>query len=246
MTSFRTTWADGGRSLGAWCCLADPVALQLIAGQGYDWVCVDRQHGMATDASTPTLLHAIAHAGATPVVRVRWNTPGEIMWALDMGAHAVIVPMVESAAEAALAAAACRFPPRGIRSYGPVRGAFGPDTAANDAGVACLVMVETVGALAVVEEIAAADGVDGIFVGPTDLAISLGVTPGTTPPVLVEAAARIVAACEKAGIVPGIYGGEPERARFWADRGFRVISVITDTALVSQAAAAALRTFGEP
>ena len=82
-------------------------------------------------------------------------------------------------------------------------------------------MVETVGALAVVEEIAAVDGVDGIFVGPTDLAISLGVTPGTTPPVLVEAAERIVAACETAGIVPGIYGGEPERARFWADHGFR-------------------------
>jgi len=241
----RTTWADGGRSLGAWCCLADPVAVQLIAAQGYDWVSVDRQHGMATDASTPALLQAIAVGGAVPVVRVRWNTPGEIMWALDMGAHAVIVPMVESAAEAARAAAACRFPPRGIRSFGPVRGAFGIDTAANDAAVACLVMVETSTALEVVEEIAAVDEVDGIFVGLTDLAISLGVTPGTTPPVLVEAAERIVAACERAGIVPGIYGGEPERARFWAARGFRMISICADTALLGQAAAAALRTFGE-
>jgi 4-hydroxy-2-oxoheptanedioate aldolase len=239
------TWAEGGRSLGAWCSLADPVAVQLFAGQGYDWVSVDRQHGTATDANTPALLQAIAAAGAAPVVRVRWNTPGEIMWALDMGAHAVIVPMVESAGEAARAAAACRFPPRGIRSYGPVRGAFGPHPAANDAAVACLVMVETAAALAVVGEIAAADGVDGIFVGPTDLAISLGVTPGTTPPVLVEAAERVVAACDQAGIVPGIYGGEPERARFWAARGFRMISICSDTARLGQAAAAALRTFGE-
>ena len=239
----RDRWADGGPSLGAWCCLADAAVAEILARQGFDWVCVDVQHGLASEATLPGMLAAVSAAGVPGIVRVRWNTPSDIGWALDVGAQGVIVPMVDTAADAARAVAACRYPPAGTRSYGPVRPAFADargDLAEINRRVVCAVMIETAAAVAQVEEIAAVPGVDALFVGPSDLAVALGVEPGAAArasQVFQDATARVVRACQDNGIVAGIYAGGPEVTKYWGARGFRMMTLHSDTGLLEESAA---------
>jgi 4-hydroxy-2-oxoheptanedioate aldolase len=165
-------------------------------------VCVDQQHGVVDYASMVPMLQAIGAAGAAPITRVLSNDPYRIMKALDAGALGVIVPLVNDAGEAANAVAACRYPPHGIRSYGPIRassviGSRDPEDLAGE--VLCIVMVETREGLENVEEIAATPGIDGIYIGPADLALSLGLPPSTsvTQDAHIEAVRRIREACRK-------------------------------------------------
>jgi 4-hydroxy-2-oxoheptanedioate aldolase len=246
--------APGSAAAGAWLNLTEPLAGYLLATAGFDWLCVDEQHGGAGPADTAALIGAAAGAagpadgrGAGPevLVRVSWNRPEHIGRALDSGARGVIVPMVESAAEAAAAASACRYPPRGRRSWGPSRTGYavpgGGVVAESNDRVLCLVMVETPDALDRVEEIAAAPGVDGIFVGPFDLSIALG---RDVDDVLADDAPdaplpRIAAACRAAGIVAGAYAGSVERAAVLRERGFDLLAVTSDSELLQSAARAA-------
>jgi 4-hydroxy-2-oxoheptanedioate aldolase len=247
----------GTASSGAWLNLVDPLAAYTLAAAGFDWLCVDEQHGGAGPAETAALIGAVVAAaggaeggggdegggGAAEVlVRVPWNRPEYIGRALDSGARGVIVPMVDSAADAEAAASACRYPPRGSRSWGPSRTGYsvpggGVVPESNDR-VLCLVMVETREALQRVEEIAAVPGVDGIFVGPYDLAIALG---GAVDDLLADGAPgaplpRIVEACRTAGIVAGAYAGSVERATALRERGFDLLAVTSDTELLQSAA----------
>ncbi|MFD3445076.1 HpcH/HpaI aldolase/citrate lyase family protein [Microbacteriaceae bacterium 4G12] len=254
----------GTASPGAWLTLTEPLAAYLLASAGFDWLCVDEQHGGAGPADTAAVIGAAAAAGgagaasglsgasgsdgpsaAEVLVRVPWNRPEYIGRALDSGARGVIVPMVESAAEAEEAAAACRYPPRGRRSWGPSRTGYavpgaGAVTESNDR-VLCLVMIETPAALDRVEEIARVPGVDGIFVGPFDLSIALG---RPVDEVLADGAPdaplpRIVAACRAAGVIAGAYAGSVDRAAALRDRGFDLLAVASDTDLLQSAAQAA-------
>lgn len=241
----------GAASGGAWLTLTDPLAGYLLASAGFSWLCIDEQHGGAGPADTAALIGAAtaATAGSGPaaevLVRVPWNRPEHIGRALDSGARGVIVPMVDSAAEAADAAAACRYPPRGRRSWGPSRTGYavpgaGLVSESNDR-VLCLVMIETPAALDRVEEIAAVPGVDGIFVGPFDLSIALG---RPVDDVLADGAPdaplpRIIAACRAAGVVAGAYAGSVERAATLRERGFDLLAVASDTELLQSAARAA-------
>jgi 4-hydroxy-2-oxoheptanedioate aldolase len=233
-----------GVSHGVWSNYADPRIAGTLSGAGFGWFCVDEQHGFAP-ADLAGVIGA-AHAGGLPgVVRVAWNRPELIGRALDCGAAGVIVPMVQNAAEAADAAAASRYAPHGRRSFGPARGPFGivasyADVAA--ASVVCLVMVETAEALDNVDEIAATAGVDGIFVGPFDLSLALGLN---VDEMLADRApesplARIVAACQAHGIVAAAYGGVPARSRLLAEQGFTMIASATDDGLLVAGAAAVL------
>ena len=163
------------------------------------------------------------------------------MKSLDAGARGVTVPLVNSAADAERAVSACRYPPRGVRSYGPVRaagviGSRDPDDLAG--GVMCLVMVETREALERVDEIAATPGLDGIYIGPSDLALSLGLPPtlDVTEDAHVEAVRRIREACHHHGIVAGIQSASGEAAREHAEAGFDMVTVATDAALLSAVA----------
>jgi 4-hydroxy-2-oxoheptanedioate aldolase len=169
------------------------------------------------------------------------NDAGVVGRALDAGALGVIVPLVNNAEEAARAVAACRYPPEGVRSYGPVRaaeviGSKAPEDL--DGEVLCLVMVETREGLEKVEEIAATPGLDGIYVGPSDLAISLGLAPTLeiTEKAHVEAVRRIREACRRHGIVCGIHCGSGEWAREHAEAGFDMVTVTMDTKLLTEAA----------
>lgn len=238
----------GTASVGAWLNLTEPLAAYTVAGSGFDWLCVDEQHGGAGPADTAALLAAAAGAGGggpDVLVRVAWNRPELIGRALDSGARGVIVPMVESVEEASAAAAACRYPPRGRRSWGPSRAGYavpgGGAVAESNERVLCLVMVESPDALDRVEEIAGAPGVDGIFVGPFDLSIALDRDVDELVADAEEGAPlpRVVAACRAAGIVAGAYAGSIARAAVLRDRGFDLLAVTSDTELLQSAARAA-------
>ena len=237
----KEVWAENRTAFGLWATMPGSFGAELISGAGVDYVCVDQQHGVIDYASIVPMFQAIGAAGAAPITRVVQNDPGQIMKSLDVGALGVIVPLVNDAAEAARAVSACRYPPHGIRSYGPVRaaGVIGSrDPEDLDRGVLCIVMVETREALERVDEIAATPGLDGIYIGPSDLALSLGLRPtlDVTEEAHVEAVRRIRETCHRSGIAAGIQCASGESARGHAGAGFDMVTVATDAALLSAAA----------
>jgi 4-hydroxy-2-oxoheptanedioate aldolase len=234
----RDLWSRDRPAFGLWSSTRDPVVAELIAGAAHDYVCADLQHGTATFAELPGMLQAMRLTGRAPVVRVPWNEPVGIMRALDTGAAAVIVPMVNNPAEAAAAAAACRFPPVGARSWGPMWAGIRPDGALppeeQDAATLCLVMVETQAGVEAVAEIARTPGVDGIYIGPNDLALGCGHGRGTyrDTPAVDELIQHVVTTCREAGIVAGLHCSDVEMAAHWAGRGARMLTAGQDLALL--------------
>lgn len=234
----------GTRALGGWIGFADAFAAEALARLGVDWVCFDLQHGALSYSHLLQLIPAVGATTATPFVRVAANEAAAIGRVLDAGAHGVIVPMVNTADDAARAVAACRYPPVGCRSFGPVRGAMieGPHylATANDQ-IACIAMIETRDGLANVDAIARTPGVDGLFVGPMDLCFGIGIAPGDfADPRFVAAVARIRQACEEAGCAAGMFGYSPDAARQALDDGFTFVSIGTQNGFMTAGARAAL------
>ncbi|MFI9008157.1 HpcH/HpaI aldolase/citrate lyase family protein [Actinosynnema sp. NPDC053489] len=230
---------------GLWVGSTDPRVVRATAGGGFDWACVDEQHGGAAGGRDNTgLIAAVRAAGVTPFVRVAWNRPELIGRALDSGADGVIVPMVDDVEQARAAAAATRFAPRGTRSFGPVRSVDAvalTEPARANADVRCLVMIETVRGLDAVADIAAVDGVDGLFVGPFDLSLALGVDvtalltdDGPDAPLR-----RVVDACRANGLVAGAYAASPDRTAHLRAAGFTMIAAVDDLTMIANAAAGA-------
>jgi 4-hydroxy-2-oxoheptanedioate aldolase len=237
----KAVWDEGRTAFGLWTTIPGSFGAEIFAGAGVDYVCVDQQHGLIDYASIVPMFQAIEAAGAAPITRVLSGDPYRIMKALDAGARGVIVPLVNSAEDAARAVAACRYPPHGMRSYGPVRaagviGSRDPEDLGGE--VLCLVMVETREALERVDEISGTPGVDGIYIGPSDLALSLGLPPtlAVTQDEHVEAVGRIREACHRHGIAAGIHSPDGEWARKHAEDGFTMVTVATDAALLREAA----------
>lgn len=216
-----------------------------MAAGGLDYVCVDCQHGLVSYEAMTMMVLAISGTPAAPVVRVPANDPAWIGRALDAGAEAVIVPLVNGPDEAARAAAACRFPPDGNRSFGLMRArqALGGDPATANREVMCLPMIETRAGVEAAEAICATPGVDGIYIGPSDLAVSLGLPPSlpVRDPQHAAAVERVRKACENAGIVPGIHARGGEAGRHHAAEGFRMITVAVDVVLLGAGARRELR-----
>ncbi len=236
-------WRSGKRALGLWTNLADAHATEVLAHAGCDWICIDLQHGLAEIGDLQRLLPGIEKSPATPIVRVRANAADQIGRVLDLGAAGVIVPMVSTVAEAEAAAAACRFPPRGTRSCGPVRAAMhdGGYLGTADDRVACIVMIETTVGLEQVEAIAAVQGVDALFVGPFDLSYALGVGPrGIGGDAFEAALARIRGAAAAADKPVGIFGADADRAAAFLAAGFDFASVGVDVNLLAAEARRAL------
>lgn len=239
----RGLWSQDLPAFGLWSALPDPVAAELLAGTRFDYVCIDLQHGPATFSELPGLLRAMRGAGHAPVVRVPWNEPPAIMRALDTGASAVLVPMVNGADDAMRAASACRFPPTGERSWGPMWGESRPDGALppeeQDASAICLVMVETRAGVGALDEIVAVPGVDGVYIGPNDLALGCGYGRATyRDSAEVDGLIQgIVTTCREAGLVAGLHCSDPEMAVHWAGRGATMLTAGQDTALLRAAAA---------
>ncbi len=231
MTSLREQWAAGDETLGLWLSMSSFVNAEIAARQPVDYVCIDNQHGVNDYLGTASMLQAIELAGGTPIVRVPWNEPGIIGKMLDAGAHGVVVPMVNTREQAEAVVRSVRYAPDGSRSWGPVMaGLRHPDNrewaAAN---IACIPMIETAEAISNLDDILSTPGIDAIYVGPADLAISLGLGPSGNEgnPVFDEALATIVAGCERHGIVPGIHStGALTPLR--REQGFRMITVTSD------------------
>jgi 4-hydroxy-2-oxoheptanedioate aldolase len=233
----RRAFAADRPSFGVFCSIASPVVAELLARSGFTFVVIDAQHGGATLESLVTLVQAVELGGATPIVRVPWNDPALVMRVLDLGAGGVIVPMVSTAADAAAAAAACRYPPDGIRSFGIVRGGFGSPANANR-DVLCLVMIETVEGLENTEAIVSTPGVDGIFFGPVDLSLSMGLDSAGafTSPEVAKALATVVDCCRRHGRLAATVVPSAAEAGAAVDLGLRMLAVGADTKYVRAAA----------
>jgi len=233
MTTLRELWDGGGVTVGGWCTIPSAFSAELMGRAGFDWVCVDTQHGLVGYDQMAVMLQALSITDTPAFVRVPWNNPGDIMKALDAGAQGVIVPMVNSAEEARQAVGACRYPPDGFRSWGPIRAALGVDGYAPATGnrrVVVAVMIETVAGVAAADEITAVPGVDAVYVGPNDLAVTHGMAPSadTFDERHAQVIERILAACQTHGVVAGIHCGSAETAMRWRDRGFRMFNVTSD------------------
>lgn len=226
-----TTWTPVSGT-GVWSLLG-AAAAEAVSHGNPGWIGLDAQHGFYDDQSIRDTLHAVTAADI--LVRVRSLDAGEIGRALDAGARGVVVPMIESAETAARAAAAVRYPPVGSRSWGPFAPYWGrAEVGVEEANrqVVCGVMVETRAGLDHVDEIAATPGVDMIFVGPYDLALSLG-----TPLDALIAGDKgelhsVVSACRARDVIPGVYAGSPARARQLAALGFEVVAARSDRDLL--------------
>ncbi|WP_420114967.1 HpcH/HpaI aldolase family protein [Pseudactinotalea sp.] len=242
-------------AIGYWVVMDAPVATERIARHGYDYVCVDAQHGLLDHRGVVAALIAISAGGAlaaaagVPVplglVRVRENSPGVISQALDAGADGVIVPMVDTAADAAAAVAAVRYPPAGTRSYGPMRAVLrtGTDIERINDRLRVYAMIESAAGLANVAEIAATPGLSGLYIGPSDLTLAIGGRSSTDSAVAEEFARaldRIVAAARAAGVQVGIHtsGGQVASERVAA--GFDLVTIACDLNHLDDAAGAHL------
>ena len=232
--------------LGYWCVLDAAVATERIARVGFDYICFDMQHGLIDYSGLVSGLMAVDAAGeAAGVVRVGANDAAAIGRALDAGARAVIVPLIDSAADAARAVAATQYAPRGIRSYGPMRSGLrvGPVPVEADAQVAVLAMIETASGLAALEEICATPGLAGVYVGPSDLSLALGGSRPGDPAITAafdDALARVVETAHRTGIAAGIHTPDGDNARRRLAQGFTFASIASDLVHLEATAAAHL------
>ena len=230
--SLMTRLSSGETLLGAWGFIGDALVAEALARGPVDWVLVDMQHGCMGYERALEMIRAIDLAGKPAIVRVPANDPGTIGRALDAGAAGIIIPMIETVQEARKAVDACLYPPLGRRSFGPVRVGTrdGPGYFAVANGqIAVIPMIETKAALDAVDEIAAVPGVSGLFLGPFDLSVALGLDPGDNDGVAIfdDAVAKLVEATRRHGIAAAIMSNArlaPLRAR----QGFGMISIFND------------------
>src|SRR5579871_4696401 len=209
---------------------------------GFDWVCLDMQHGLVgVDALAPMLL-ALNRTDTPALVRLPWKSDASAIGrALDYGAQGVIVPMLETPEEAAAVAAACRYAPLGMRSWGPVRIArelpdYTPQV--GDALVVCLIMIETRQGLERVDELLGVEGVDGAYIGPADLTISnaAGLDFSSANTRLGELAGVVLEACRRHGKIAAFHASGADEAARWSERGFEMVAVTDDAGLVHRGA----------
>jgi 4-hydroxy-2-oxoheptanedioate aldolase len=226
----REAIKSGDVALGGWLSLASTPSAEVMGSAGFAYVNIDMQHGLIDYPAVVGMIQAIAIGSSTPLVRVPANDAGTIGKALDAGAMGVIVPMVNSRAQCQAAIQAGKYAPAGNRSFGPA-GALLREGAdyydhANDTTLV-IPMIETAEAIANLDDILSVEGVEVIYVGPADLAISLGYRPGSTDDGFHDALAAIVAACERHGVVPGIHASAALRVDRQS-RGFGMITVSAD------------------
>lgn len=249
----KTLWSKGECAVTGWLAIPSGLSAEMMAQQDFDAVTVDMQHGCADYSDMLSMLQAISTTDKTPFVRVPWNDPAIIGRVLDAGAFGVIVPMVNTAAECRAFVEACRYYPEGGRSVGPIRAGLygGADYFANaNTTVITMAMIEHKDGVANLDEILATPGLDSIFVGPSDLAVSMGHTPGFDPKWddVNETIALIADRCIKAGVVPGIHVGSVEYGQKMRDLGYKFIAYLSDFRMLQIAYARALPSFraGKP
>ncbi|WP_454858576.1 HpcH/HpaI aldolase family protein [Rhizobium binxianense] len=251
--AIKRLWAEGKPVLNGWLSIASPFGAEIMAAQGYDSVTIDMQHGaVGYDGALP-MLQAMRASGVTPMVRVPWLDPADIMKALDAGAYGVICPMVNTREEAEKLVSYVRYPPAGVRSFGPTRALFATGTgyaSEADEEIVCLAMIETAQAFENLEEILQTPGLDGVYIGPADLTLGLQgkkYAPGfdRKEPEMIEAIKHIMTSAHKAGKRAALHNGTPEYASEAVKWGFDLVTVSNDVRLLAGAAEASVRKFRE-
>jgi 4-hydroxy-2-oxoheptanedioate aldolase len=238
---------QGGKAINGWCCIPSPVTAEIMARQGFDTISVDLQHGLIDYQTALGMVQVVSNLQVATLCRVPWNEPGIIMKVLDAGFAGVICPMINNADEAQRFARACLYAPRGFRSFGPTRAGqvYGADYAEKATDIVCaFAMIETREALQNLDAILAVDGIDGVYIGPADLSLSLGYKPSLLPTdaEVLDAIALIHSKAKAAGKIAGIHCGSPEMIREKLAYGFDLASLITDIRVFMTAMAAQVAT----
>lgn len=224
---------DGGQ-VGGWLQLPGSATAELMGSVGFDFVCVDQQHGLISDDALLPMLQALTASGTPSLVRVTANEPAAIGRVLDRGAGGVVVPLVDSPEEADAAVAACHHPPRGSRSYGPTRANWLGERPAP----LCVVMVETTAAVAALPRILEVDDIDGIFVGPSDLALGAGMPLDVQngDPTYDDLLRSIIEPCRDAGVPVGIYCASPAHVHRFRQMGVTFAALMSEATMLRAAA----------
>lgn len=242
--AFKAALARGDTLYGLWLALADAYSAEVCAAAGFDWLLIDGEHAPNDIRSTLASLQALSAYPVTPLVRPPVGDAVGIKQLLDIGARNLLIPMVETPDQARELVAATRYPPRGVRGVGAAlarASGFGRDAAYlshADEGVCLLLQIESVAGLEALDEIAAVDGVDGVFIGPADLAASFGRLGHPGHPdvqgAIRDAATRIRAA----GRAAGILSTDEAQARVYLEWGYTFVAVGTDVTLLARATTA--------
>ena len=242
--ALKPIWSDGKASLNGWLAMASPFSAEIMAARSYDSITIDMQHGLVDYSDVVPMLQAMRAGNVVPLVRVPWLDAGAVMKALDAGAYGVICPMINNRQQAERLVTYVRYPPDGTRSFGPTRAlvSAGADYAAeaNDE-ILCFAMIETAEAMENLEEIVSTPKLDGVYIGPSDLALGIG--NGRLAPhfdreeeEMVTAIRKILAAAHAAGIRAALHCGTPEYAARAVGWGFDMVTVSSDVRLLEAAA----------
>ena len=242
--ALKPMWTDGKATLNGWLAMASPFSAEIMAAQPYDSITIDMQHGLIGYSDVVPMLQAMHASNVVPLVRVPWLDAEPVMKALDAGAYGVICPMINNRRQAERLVSYVRYPPDGTRSFGPTRALLsaGADYAqhANDE-VLCLAMIETAEAMENLGDIVSTPGLDGVYIGPSDLALGIG--NGRLVPhfdreevEMVTAIRKIRAAAHDAGIRAALHCGTPEYAARAVGWGFDMVTVSSDVRLLLAAA----------
>jgi len=246
----KQAWKQGKGTVGAWLSVPSAYSAEVMAHQGFDWLCVDMQHGVNDYKDAVAMMTAISTTETIPFVRVPWNDPSVIMKVLDAGAYGVVVPLINTRADAEAAVAACRYPPQGIRSNGANRAMLyaGADYVqyANEE-IACIPMIETKQAIENLDDILSVPGVDAIYIGPSDLSFALGLPPrmDNEDPLHVATVDRILQACKRHGVAAGSHTGGPRFSRRFLDMGFQMVTLTSDSQSMVRGVRDQLQELGE-
>lgn len=239
--NLRAIWQSGGAAVNGWLAIPNSFSAETMAHQGWDTLTIDLQHGLVDYPAMVTMLQAISTTATVPVVRVPWLEPGILMKSLDAGAYAVICPMVNTREDAQRLVAYTHYAPRGTRSFGPTRallygGADYPQKA-NDT-IVTFAMIETAQALDNLDEIMSVEGLDAVYIGPSDLSLALGCKPtfDDLDPPAAQAVDHILARAKAHGLVAGIHNGGTDAALKRIAKGFQFVTVGSDARLMAAGA----------
>ena len=235
----KQIFKEGKAVINGWCQIPSSFSAEVMAHMGWDSVTIDMQHGVIDYPNALQMLQAISTTEAVPMARVNWNEPGQIMKILDAGAYGIICPMVSNKEQAEKFAQACMYPPKGYRSYGPIRGLiYGGSDYGEHANneILKLAMIETAEAIKKLDEIMSTPGIDGIYIGPADLSLAIGEKPGFDKPEgnpTYEQIVNILKHAKKHNLVAGIHNAAPEYAQKMIDLGFQLVTVGSDQRYMS-------------
>lgn len=237
--TLKEIWDRGEAVINGWCSIPSSFSTEIMAHQGFDSITIDMQHGLVDYQVGVTMLQAISTTGVIPLTRIPWNDPARLMKILDAGSYGVICPMINNKEEAESLVKACKYPPWGFRSFGPIRAKYSSGGAIHGGGdyhnfaneeTLVIPQIETREAIKNLDEILSTPGIGAIYIGPSDLSMALGKEPrkGQSDPEVVEAKKEILKKAKQHGVPAGIHTNSVDVAVEMIKQGFQLVSLQSD------------------